>query len=94
MSSILFLAEVMAFLTLIASAFLMEASGSATRSLLGMREDDAGGVPAPLRPEAGWRRVPKRVAVVRVAVQKPKSKPRLVGPTPAWRRRMRSDRED
>ena len=89
MESILFLLEVIAFLIVVGWAALVEATGDPGRGILGMREEDVA-VPAPLVPETGWRRVPRRVGTQRAPVEKSKL-PRAVGPTPAWRRKMRSD---
>lgn len=91
MESILFVLEVIAFVVVVGWASLVEATGDPARGLLGMREEDLA-VPAPMPAETGWRRVPRRVAVERVTVEKPKL-PRAVGPTPAWRRKMRSDNQ-
>jgi len=89
MESILFLLEVIAFLIVVGWMCLVEITGSPTRGLLGMREEDTA-VPAPLPTETGWRRVPRRVAVERATIQKPK--PPRTGPAPSWRRPMRYER--
>jgi hypothetical protein len=91
MESILFVLEVIAFVVVVGWTSLVEATGDPTRGVLGMREEDVA-VPAPAPAETGWRSVPRRVTVERVTVQKSKL-PRAVGPTPAWRRKMRSDHQ-
>lgn len=91
MDTILYVLEVIAFAIVVGWTVQVESTGSPSRGLLGMQEEDVA-VPAPLPSEQGWRRVPKRVAVERATIQKPK--PPRARPTPGWRRPMRHDRQD
>ncbi|CAN7392451.1 hypothetical protein LJR219_002413 [Phenylobacterium sp. LjRoot219] len=95
MEGILFLAEVAAFLIVVAWAAFVEHTGSPERGLLGMREE---GVPAgpPQRAEPDWKRVPRR-APIQLEAEPEKPLPMrhvgpTPGPTPAWRRKLRADR--
>lgn len=90
MDSVLFVLEVIAFLVVVGWVCVVESTGSPTRGVLGMREEDVA-VPAPLPEETGWRRVPKRVAAGRATVQKP-NPPKPAKSTPSWRRPMGYDR--
>jgi hypothetical protein len=91
MESILFLAEVAAFLIVVGWAAWVEHTGSAARGLLGMHEE---GVPAgPPQPrQASWRRVPTRAPIEEQAAVEQPMPMRRVGPEPAWRRTLRHDR--
>lgn len=91
MESILYLAEVIAFLVVIGWACLVEHTGDTARGVLGMQEEGVPAGPSPAA-QANWKRVPTRApAQPKAAPEKPLPM-RNVGPTPAWRRTMRSDR--
>jgi hypothetical protein len=103
MQAILFYLDVIAFLIVVGWIYGVELKSMPTsKGLLGMREPDAQGVPAPMQPTGRWRQVETpaakpsggRALVGKAAAAHPAppERPAPVTPMPAWRRTLRYGR--